>query len=68
MFQVYVHIPHSLERVSGRTAIVYAHGGGVISGTAKAYQPATACLAVETGEYLLVSYMKMNCICRMCGV
>jgi len=47
--KVYVHIPHSLENVSDRTAIVYAHGGGVVSGTARAYQPATACLAVETG-------------------
>ena len=55
-----MHIPHSLENVSGRTAIVYAHGGGVVSGTAKAYQPATACLAVETGEYLLAYSMKLN--------
>jgi len=48
--KVYVHIPHSLKHVtSGRAAIVYAHGGGVISGTAATYQPATACLAVETG-------------------
>ena len=32
----------------GRTCVVYAHGGGVVSGTAEMYKPVTAGLAVET--------------------
>ena len=48
--QVYVHTPKSLGSSPGkRTAILYAHGGGAISGTADMYQPLTAALAVETG-------------------
>ena len=53
--QVYVHTPKSLGSSPGkRTAILYAHGGGAISGTADMYQPLTAALAVETGgpQYL----------------
>ena len=45
---VYVHVPHSLKDDDKRVGIVYAHGGGVISGSAHGYQPATGALAVET--------------------
>merc|ERR1712198_8016 len=46
--KVYVHIPQCLKNSASRAAIIYAHGGGAISGTAEKYQPVTATLAVET--------------------
>ena len=33
--------------------MLYAHGGGVISGTADMYRPVTAALAVETGTVVI---------------
>ena len=37
----------------GRTCVVYAHGGGVVSGTAEMYKPVTAGLAVETSTVVV---------------
>ena len=33
--------------------VVYAHGGGAVSGTADMYRPVTAALAVETGTVVV---------------
>ena len=33
--------------------MVYAHGGGAVSGTAEMYKPLTACLAVETNTVVI---------------
>ena len=33
--------------------MVYAHGGGAVSGTAEMYKPLTACLAVETSTVVV---------------
>lgn len=46
--KVYVHVPHSLKDEDQRVGILYAHGGGVISGSAEGYQPVTGAMAVET--------------------
>ena len=49
--KVYVHVPEVLTKSpEKRTAIVYAHGGGVVAGRAEEYKPFTAALAVESGE------------------
>ena len=37
----------------GRTCVVYAHGGGAVSGTAEMYKPLTAGLAVETNTVVV---------------
>merc|ERR550517_865137 len=46
--KIIIHTPNSLLNTEGRTCVVYAHGGGVVSGTAEMYKPVTAGLAVET--------------------
>ena len=69
--QVYVHTPKSLGSSPGkRTAILYAHGGGAISGTADMYQPLTAALAVETGgpQYLCSSAFFLSLVLFLCLV
>ena len=68
--QVYVHTPKSLGSSPGkRTAILYAHGGGAISGTADMYQPLTAALAVETGgpQYLCSSAFYLSLVLFWCS-
>jgi len=46
--KVLVHAPKSLKGQKNKTAVVYAHGGGVISGTAEMYKPMMSALAFET--------------------
>ena len=36
---VLVHTPKTLETAKGKAAVIYAHGGGAISGTAEMFQP-----------------------------
>lgn len=46
--KVLVHTPKTLKGKKSNTAVVYAHGGGVISGTAEMYKPMMSALAFET--------------------
>merc|ERR1711892_1114198 len=46
--KVLVHTPKVLKGKKNNTAVVYAHGGGVISGNAEMYKPMMSALAFET--------------------
>ena len=46
--KILVHTPKSLKEIKKKTGVVYAHGGGVISGTAEMYKPMMSALAIET--------------------
>jgi len=46
--KVLVHTPKTLRDKKDNIAVIYAHGGGVISGTAEMYKPMMAALAFET--------------------
>merc|ERR1711953_994554 len=65
--KIIIHTPRSLLETKGRTCVVYAHGGGAVSGTAEMYKPLTACLAPETkcpqnimDFYLALKFVKEN--------
>jgi len=51
--KIVIHTPKSLLNTEGRTCVVYAHGGGAVSGTAEMYKPVTAGLAVETSTVVV---------------
>ena len=54
---VLVHMPKHLESQSDKPAVVYAHGGGAIAGTAEFLQPWIARMAYECGvTYFSVDY------------
>ncbi len=45
---VLVHTPKTLEGKKNRAAIIYAHGGGVVAGTAEMFQPLQSLMAVQS--------------------
>jgi len=51
--KIIIHTPKSLLNQEGRTGVIYAHGGGAVSGTAEMYKPVTAGLAVETNTVVI---------------
>ena len=54
---VLVHTPKSLEAKRDNPAVIYAHGGGAVSGTAEMFQPWLAQIASDCGViYFNVDY------------
>jgi len=51
--KIIIHTPKSLLKSQALGCVVYAHGGGVVSGSADMYRPVTAALAVETGTVVV---------------
>ena len=54
---VLVHTPPKLKGKTGKPAIIYAHSGGVVAGTAAVFKPLLSYMAVNCGvEYYNVDY------------
>ncbi len=45
---VLVHTPKTLEGKENRAAVIYAHGGGVVAGSAEMFQPLQSLIAVQS--------------------
>ena len=46
---VLVHTPKAIKSKSDKAAIIYAHGGGVVAGSANLYKPYLSSLALDCG-------------------